>query len=362
MSTITTVIESIQALYSPNGKFLAVGNSAGFGTISMFTVNTSTGTITLAGNFIPTAPFDINDLGATQLAFSPNGNFLAMANSKGGGAYAVLVYSVNQTTGNLSNPQTFNIAGSNGVNSVAYSPDGNFLAAAQSNNQMTIFSVDKTTGALTQVDQITTTNPATEVKQAVAFSPDSQYVVLTNSGSNNMFVYSIDSSTGQLTLFDGPLATGNQGGAASITLFSPLFADGTSFLSAINSGGNTVTSYAFQLCAPVEAPEFTTPTGTAFTIGTTTIRGTLADSNTVIVKSSDNSIASISNVVVDGSEWSATLTAKQSGSVVITATAINCSPFSKPKSTSVTYKVNGETNGFSSTLFEAIHKKYFLEE
>ncbi len=76
-----------------------------------------------------------------SVAYSPDGLFLAVANEISGD---ISVFAVNQITGALTVVPGSPFAAGNGPRSVAYSPDGLFLAVAnQDSNNVSVFGVEQ---------------------------------------------------------------------------------------------------------------------------------------------------------------------------------------------------------------------------
>lgn len=351
-----------QLLYSPNGQFLAVLNNNFGGSISVFQVDQTTGTLMLPPN-TTSLTGGIGFGGSTQIAtYSPDGNFFACAyqnNSQPGG---VIIFSVDQATGTVSNQNMIPVNNAvNGMNSVAYSPDGSLLAAADNNSSIYMFSVNENTGEILLIS--TTTTPAGNFDpQFGAFSPDGQFFVAGDSITNSLYVYTVNTQTATLTPFGSPLATGTF--PNGMLTFSPITAEGNSFCSTSNTTSSDITSYQFSLCPAIGDITLTTPAAANIAPGaTTTISGTLSiDGNTVIVTSSDPSVISILNTTVNGTQWSAQLKAHSPGSAVITAAPGNCSLFTGQSVTALYTVLTTCTNNnrFSCSLFSAIQNKYFL--
>lgn len=187
--------------YSPvasNNLFVAVTNFADR-TVVVFQADPVTGALTSTS----LSPFNTG-AGPSDVAFSPiiNSNlFVAVANQTDN---TISVYQVDQTTGNLNNVGTYGTGG--GVNPVgiAFSPvlSGNILFAAAVNfvsNNVSVYSVDPTTGVFTQV-QITTALGSEP--SAIAFSPligGNLYAVVSNENSGTINVYQVDTTSGQFT-------------------------------------------------------------------------------------------------------------------------------------------------------------------
>jgi len=147
--------------YSPNGSLMAVGDNGG---IQIFTVSTG------AVKFLPTAATN----GVNSIAFSPDGNTLADCgtNSLGG-----IVETWNVSTGALL--QSLGTSANAAVTSVAFSSDDVTLAVGgQSSNAAT--------GALSGVLELWNTTTGARIKSlgtsagysvsSVAFSPDGAFL------------------------------------------------------------------------------------------------------------------------------------------------------------------------------------------
>jgi hypothetical protein len=135
--------------FSPSGGLLATANPFG-GSVSVFSVDPSTGALTqVAGS-----PFAVGaNPSPWSVAFSPSGGLLATANNYYQTFGSVSVFSVDSSTGALTQ-----VAGSpfatgpiSGPLSVGFSPWGGLLAVADGIDTVSLFSVDPSTGALTPI-------------------------------------------------------------------------------------------------------------------------------------------------------------------------------------------------------------------
>ena len=227
--------------FSPGGALLATANYGdGVGTVSVFSVNQTSGALTQ----VPGSPFAGTVDRPTSVAFSPGGGLLATANRFGDlatGDGAVSVFSVDQTSGALIPVPGSPFATGIEPQSVAFSPGGTLLATPNEyNDSVSVFSVDQTLGALTPVPG----SPfATGLEPAsVAFSPRGGLLATANAtGSANhgtVSVFSVDQTSGALTPVPGsPFATGSQPGSVA---FSP----GGGLLATANSNDNTVSVFS----------------------------------------------------------------------------------------------------------------------
>ncbi len=226
--------------YSPNGMFAAVANAFGptsQGSVSVYSVDQTTGVFTL----ISGSPF-ISDAGSVVVTYSPNGNFVAVT-AIFSNPPVVDIFQVDQITGALTPaPGSPFSAGTstNGPIGAAYSPNGNFLAVTnQADNIVLIYSVDQTTGALTQ---ITGSPYATgDFPDGVTYSPDGNFLAVSNgnaNGANAISIYSVDTITGALMpIVDSPFSGGNEP-------FSSSYSPNGNFLAVVNFAGNNVTIYS----------------------------------------------------------------------------------------------------------------------
>ena len=88
------------------------------------------------------------------------------------------------------------------------SPDGKFLYASNrlETNNITVFAVNEETGALTQVQQVSSfgKNP-----RDFAIDPTGNFMLVANQDSDTIFTYRIDKATGKLSRIGGVIEIGN---------------------------------------------------------------------------------------------------------------------------------------------------------
>ena len=215
--------------------FAAVPNSNN-ATVSVYSVNQSTGSLTSVGTFG-------TGLNPQFIAFSPvvSGNlFAAVTNFDDN---TVSVYLVNQSTGAFTQ-----VAGSpflTGVTpqTVVFSPEvsGNLFAAVTNSsnfdNTVSVYMVNQSTGSFIPVGTFSTNTQPT----GIAFSPvvsGNLFAIVTNFESDNISVYYVDPATGLFILVD-VVGTGvNPEGVA----FSPLVSDNV-FAAVANYSSNNVSVY-----------------------------------------------------------------------------------------------------------------------
>src|SRR5713101_4660352 len=202
-TTVTAGGSAQSVAVDPSGRFAYVAsadNDFGFSSlVSMYTINATTGVLTSLGAI---------DAGITpaSVAVDPSGRFAyaASAELSGGigGTGNVSMYTIDVTTGALTSIGTI-AAGSNPL-SVAVDASGKFAYVANLNsNNVSMYTIDATTGALTSIGTIAAgINPA-----SVAVDPSGKFAYVANGGSNDVSMYTIDVTTGALTSI-GTIAAG----------------------------------------------------------------------------------------------------------------------------------------------------------
>jgi len=379
-STISTGSFPQGVAFSPDGSLLVIAN-AGSNNASVYTVSGSTIT--------PASPSIISTgNGPEGVAFSPDGSLLVITNF---GDNNASVYTV---SGSTITPQSILVTGVAPFG-VAFSSDGSLLVITnQISSNASVYTVLGST--ITPSSTLSTgSNPL-----GVAFSPDGTLLVITNSGStgaNGAAYYTVCSSvvtptispaSGSAiagpTVLSGTMAGGNT--VAVTSLNTSVATVGTVSLAAttwqatltpVGSGSVTINVQAtdcagsssavvpavYTVCSSVVTPTISPASGTSFVAGTTTtIQGTVSNGGAISFTSSNPSVASVGTASVSGTHWSATLAAKDPGSVVITVTATDCDSSSLGTSTVYNVITAKKIDGFSSDLFRAIHKKYFFKQ
>jgi 6-phosphogluconolactonase (cycloisomerase 2 family) len=195
---------------APSGRFVYAAN-VGSNNVSAFSINASTGMLTP----VPGSPFAVG-IGPYKVAVSPNEQFAYVANSESTSA-SVSAFSINPNTGALTPVpgSPFAMPG-NGASpqAVAVSPSGKFLyVGIVISDTVGVYSIDASTGALTAVAGSPFKSPPGPWD--FAFSPSGQYVYVANAGTpaarldGSISVYSADTTTGALVPVAGsPFASG----------------------------------------------------------------------------------------------------------------------------------------------------------
>ena len=199
----------------PSAKFVYVANESNFGdlvgNVSVYTIESSTGILTSIGS--PAAA----DFGAHSVAIDPISKFVYVANDgifeETGGSLSM--YSANGTTGVLMTTGTINgvCPGLCAPYSVVVDPSGKFVYVANEGGfapiGVSMFTINATTGALTSIGTVGAGGRAV----SVAVDPTGKFAYLTNisngfPGENNIVsMFTINATTGALTSI-GTIAAG----------------------------------------------------------------------------------------------------------------------------------------------------------
>ena len=174
--------------YAADGGAFPPGSAGGSSSVSMYTINGTTGALTSMGMIAA-------GTGPDSVAVDPAGKFAYVTNSN---SNDVSMYTIDATTGALIS--TGSIARADPV-SVAVDPTGKFayvanLTGHDTDGSVSMYTIDATTGGLTPLGTIATELSPT----SIAMHPSGKFAYVTNSGSNSVSIYSIDRATGTLTL------------------------------------------------------------------------------------------------------------------------------------------------------------------
>jgi 6-phosphogluconolactonase (cycloisomerase 2 family) len=161
---------------TPNNQFIYVGSADG--TIDAFKVNFD-GTLVAVG-----APF-ANAGGVRGIAIDPTGRFLFAGDNPGG---RIFTFSINQTTGALTNLGSIATPGGAQPRGLAVDNANHLYVAFAALDQVGQYSINGTTGALTQ---IAAPIAAGITPDRVVVSPNGQFVYVSNQFGNSISIYSV---------------------------------------------------------------------------------------------------------------------------------------------------------------------------
>lgn len=165
------------------GKFVYVTNLYSSRVSGFFLNNTSGNLTTISGSPFTTASRPIS------VATHNSGKFLYVAHSDANTPLSA--YTIDATTGAMSLLATYDNGGA--ANYVTLEPQGRFLYLADSTGYVVAYAINQTTGTLTFVGSYTAGASPT----AVTIDPSSKYIYALNQGS--ISAYSINANTGALT-------------------------------------------------------------------------------------------------------------------------------------------------------------------
>lgn len=218
-ATVPTGFYPQEIAIDPLGRFVYTANSDD-ATVSMFTINQTTGVLT------PTSPASVSTMVPGNilsipsfLTIDPAGKFLYLTASLTNNA-AVLMFSINQTTGLLTPTSPASVLNFGTPFQVVVSPNGKFAYVVNNfsggayTNGVGQYTVNSTTGVLTPNTPayVSAGNGPTEI----AVDPTSHFAYVVNRSDSSVSMYTIDPSTGNLTLNTGPthltgvVGTGNE--------------------------------------------------------------------------------------------------------------------------------------------------------
>jgi len=202
---LVTATEAIA--WSPDGIYLAAGNSNTNAQIYVLLFNRATETLILT---------DTKSQGTNcnAVSWSPDGAYLATGGaSEPPSNKNIQIFSFDQVTGKLT--QTDVKSQETETFSIAWSPDGAYLATIGEGTEdaIKIFEFNRSTGTLAQTDGL---NAGTSYYSA-AWSPDGTYLATGGSGTDEIEIFSFDRLTGTVTKTDGQ----NQGTACNAVAWTP---------------------------------------------------------------------------------------------------------------------------------------------
>ena len=190
---------------SSHPEFAYVSNY-GDETVSMYTVNSCN------GNLVPTSPATVstgaNNFGSEGLAVDPSGRFAYVANlmSNASDLATISMFTINSSTGVLSPTTPFTVPTGYFPQGIGIDPQGRFVYTANSDdNSVSMFTVNAGTGVLTPTTppavstwaQVSTGNEASPL--AVTVDPSGRFAYAVNQDDDTVSMFTIDSTTGVLT-------------------------------------------------------------------------------------------------------------------------------------------------------------------
>lgn len=178
--------------------------------IYQYTIEAATGNLTAAGSVATVA-------GSTGLTFHPTGRFAYVPYSGSATNLGVSLFSVNQTTGALTQQASAAVTTDTVAVGVTVDPAGKFAyvtGRGAATNSVWVYAINQNTGALTAASTTTMNGvqQAGTLSQSgkLEFSATGRFAYFPNYGNSTVSVFSVNPSTGALTAVGTPLALGFQ--------------------------------------------------------------------------------------------------------------------------------------------------------
>ncbi len=254
------------SFYAPNriivvGDFLYASNS-GSNSITAFTIDPSTGGLTLVGQPVATEGVNSATYAGISLAATPDGKYI-YAGTTGDGN--ITIYSIDSTTGALTPLASGSpFAAGGAMSSMKVTPDGKYLAVAlYPLNEVAMFAI-QTDGTLQKVSgsPFSSASSAAGYLTGIDVNCASTLLFAGRSGSD-IDVFNINSGGTLSELANSPFSTidpTTNTGPTSNQVVALSTDDSTLFSS--NQGNNSVTAFAVGSDGSLSAPEATVGTGT----------------------------------------------------------------------------------------------------
>ena len=192
----------VQAIVDPSGKFLYLSNlNDRSGGISAYTIDSSSGALTpIAGSPFPT---QTNFPGPNRMAIGGGGKFLYVGMSGTVKANnTVSAFSIDSTTGALTQIPGSPFTSGSDPQGLATDPSGKFLYTANSNdNTVSAFTIEGSSGTLTPVSGSPFATQAAPA--ALAIDPAGQFLFVGESSTRGIEVLGIAATGGAVTTISG---------------------------------------------------------------------------------------------------------------------------------------------------------------
>lgn len=231
----------------PSGRFVYAtnwGDGDYGGSVSMYTIDATSGALTSTGTVVaPCAPPPSpGSCAPWSVAIDPSGMFAYVADEGGFAPTSVSLYSVNSATGSLTFVGLTTATGR--ASTVTVDPSGKFAYVGDvsngfpgEDNNVAIYSINA--GALTFVETVA----AGLSPISIAIDPFGRFAYVANSDSNDVSMYTINATTGALTSI-GPVAVGTNPSCVAV--------DPTGkFVYVTNSGSNDVSMFTINAATGV---------------------------------------------------------------------------------------------------------------
>src|SRR3984957_1681285 len=270
---------------APSGSFLYVANQSD-DNIYEFSVNQTNGTLT------PPSPPSVsngNNTGPDQLAMNSSGSLLWVTGSKG----TVAAYSVNTSTGQITKNSSIGVFNPPFV--IAVLPSATVSELYVSDTVLGIIqpmSYNTTTGALAKnLPAVTSADPTAVVPAAIAIDGGGDALFTPDQGNGEVSSFSINTTTGALT----PIMAVANSSVADVPVGIGIGTNnGVEYVFTANSGGNSVSSFIVTNLTTVISP----PTVAS---GYSAPKGLIVDPQNLFVYAADSGNGTVSQSIISGS-------------------------------------------------------------
>jgi 6-phosphogluconolactonase len=252
-ATVATGSDPEDMAVDPSGRFAyaanLVSNASDEATISMYTINPTTGTLTPTNP--PTVPTGFFPQG---IAIDPLGRFVYTANSDDN---TVSMFTINKSTGVLTPTTPPAVAAGWSPDGLRVDPSGRFVYVTnQDDDTVSMYTIDQTTGVLTPTSPATVPTGFSPFEITVDPAGKFAYVPNTYDTRNIVSEYTIDSSSGVLT----PTETATAGNQPTFVAIDP----SSKFAFVVNRYDQTISEYRIDSSTGALTPNGTTGAGAAW--------------------------------------------------------------------------------------------------
>lgn len=259
------------------GAHFAYATNAGDNSVSSYSLNPVTGTLTEIGTPIATgtSPFAI--------AASPDKKHVYVVNR---GSDDISAYAVNATSGTLTEIAGSPFSAGDDPQSLVFNATGSYLYVANhGSGELSAYSVDAGTGALTPLSPATYATGAGP--SSVVVDPAGKFVYVANDGgTNDISAFAITSATGALSPVAGsPFAAGNSPHALAVTHTRTL-----TFIYAAGTDGAASTIVGFS--ANTSNGRLTAVSGSPFDISVSHYMGVFHGTGDILYVTTGDGVAS----------------------------------------------------------------------
>jgi 6-phosphogluconolactonase (cycloisomerase 2 family) len=214
-------------------RFAYVANSGGGGSISIYAIDAATGALSKGGNDVPTGE------GPLSLVIAPSGQFAYLATR---GAQTLLAFAIDAQTGALK--QIGDATPLDEPDAITVDPGGKFVYAIGDGGYLTTFGIDAHTGAPSRVgDDVVV--PGEECV-AITIVPSGKFGYVANKSSNTVSAFSVNRATGAVTNI-GHVDTGKLPVAVTVDAAGH-------FAYVANGGDQTVSAYRIDASTGLLTP------------------------------------------------------------------------------------------------------------